>query len=395
MADASKHIHLFGIERREAMLIQSFIDLVNEDLGLTYVDDAELEHKPDLFIVDELSHHDSINKSNPTAPVLVVGPDLNNREMGYLHRPLQWSRFKSVLGLLNQNTSGSIGPDLTQIMEIDGADEDQAGAKSFRADSASQNVTATGAEQEKTNKEKVNEVSSVEAPNAIALVASDIANIADVTEEQVTVDNFELSEKDVALAAHFEGLDRLGANIEFWGEEDCQVIVGGKSTLFVLPKKGMVYSEYPAVDWELLLRAREARKAFLPTEWQPSGRMKSYPLRWLTWYSGHARSKGYLLNELNKDHYFLLNKWPEFDLLYTNNEHLKLCGLMFKEGHSIQEMVSKTHLRARVIIGLINSCHKLGILSSFPDKDSARPRINEASIDNHTVMSLLSKVFKN
>jgi len=379
MTKSAKHIHLIGIERKETMLIQSFVDLVNEDLGLLYQVDSQLKQTPDLFIVDELSHHDEINAANPKAPVIVLGEDANNPEIGYLHRPMQWSRFKSVMELISRNENSTVGTDLTQIVEVDGADEDQHGAKSFRSHTV---ASASKEADVKTNKEKVAKISSVETPRA------------EISVDHSETTQFEISNKDVDLATQYEGLDRLGANIEFWAESDCQVVVAGKPAFFIFPKREMVYSEYPVNDWEILLRSKDARRAFLPEGWQPTGRMKSFPIRWLTWFSGHARSKGYLLTELNKDHFFLLNKWPEFDLLYNNNEHLKLCGLMFKEGHSIQEMVSKTHLRARVIIGLINSCYKLGVLSSFPDKDSSRPRINQSGVDTHTVMSLLSKVFK-
>ena len=384
MTKPLKHIHLIGIERKETMLVQSFVDLINEDLDSDYQIDHELKQTPDLFVVDELSHHDDVNEVNRKAPVLVLGEDVNNPEAGYLHRPIQWSRFKSVMELIGKNENNTMSVDLTQVIEVDGEDEDQRGAKSFRSETAIANLSTTRKVEidTKTNKEKADSISSIETPRA------------NLNEETSETTQFEISNQDVDLADEYEGLDRLGTNIEFWDGEDCQVVVAGKPAFFVLPQREMIYSEYPINDWEVLLRSKDVRKAFMSEDWQPTGKMKSYPLRWLTWFSGHARSKGYLVTELNKDHYFLLDKWPEFDLLYNNNEHLKLCGLMFKEGHSIQEMVSKTHLRARIIIGLVNACYKLGVLSSFPDKDSARPKINQAGIDTHTVMSLLSKVFK-
>lgn len=380
MTKSTKHIHLIGIERKEAMLVKSFVDLVNDDLNVDYQIDSQHQQVPSLFIVDELSHHDDVNAVNPKAPMLVVGEDANNPEIGYLHRPMQWSRFKSVLELLSKNENNTIGPDLTQVIEVDGEIEDRHGAKSFRSETVA--IASKVDVDTKTNKEKVASISSIETPRA------------ELLDDHSETTQFEISSKDVDLANQYEGLDRLGANIKFWDDSNCQVIVAGKPVFFVLPEREMVYSEYMIHDWESLLRSKDARTAFMPDDWQPTGKMKSYPIRWLTWFSGHARSKGYLLTDLNKDHFFLLNKWPEFDLLYSNNEHLKLCGLMFKEGHSIQEMVSKTHLRARVIIGLINACYKLGVLSSFPDKDSARPKINQSGVDTHTVMSLLSKVFK-
>lgn len=385
MTKSTKHVHLIGIDRKEEVLVKSFFDLVNDDLALDYQVDDHLKHTPDLFVVDELSHHDEVNAANPKAPMLVLGEDVNNPEIGYLHRPIQWSRFKSVMEVISKNESYTIGSDSTQIIEVDGENEDQDGAKSYRSETvvATSAISASKAQiDEKTNKEKASRVSFIETPRA------------ELQEDNSETTEFEISSQDVALTEQYDGLDRLGANIEFWGKGNCQVITAGKPVFFVLPDREMVYTEYPLSDWELLLRSKDARRAYMPEDWHPTGKMKSYPIRWLTWFSGHARSKGYLLSDLNKDHFFLLNKWPEFDLLYNNNEHLKLCGLMFKEGHSIQEMVSRTHLRARVIIGLINACHKLGVLSSFPDKDSSLPKINQTGVDTHTVMSLLSKVFK-
>ncbi|MGH1540517.1 MAG: hypothetical protein ACRBHB_08840 [Arenicella sp.] len=406
MSNNIKYIHLLSIEKREAILIRSFLSLAKGEMNVEYMIDEGKSHRADLYIVDEIAHHDEINRGNEQAEILVVGADLKNKEPWYLHRPLQWSRFKSSLDRVNQTTVGTVAYDLsmekTAVVEIEGADEDQDGVKSFRADTdyILDNSTLQTEETITAEAEASSSVRQTEEP--FDMLEDQIKSDSEEVKPKSSVSNKPVANSQPAAEPlpeeidiqPFDNVDRLGKTIEFWENEDCQVIVKDTPVLFIKARKEMVYSEYPYFDWEILLRSRDARKAKLPDNWEPTGRMKSYSLSWLVWFSSHARSKGYLVDELDKEHFFLLDKWPEFDLLYNNNEHLKLCGLMFKEGQSIQEMVSRTRLRARVIIALINACYKMGILSSFPDKDSAKPKVSQEPIDTHTVMSLLSKVFK-
>jgi len=347
-----KYIHTEKLEAREVRVIESFLNLIGDD-PYKLVFDLKKEYKPNVILVDELYHSDEINHNNPSSLVLVIGDDTGNPDPTYLHRPIQWSKFQSALKYLKEQPDLTVEADLTQILEVDGQQEDQDKSRSYRIDGDGKSGHVTYKEADKAGSISVKQLYTTEKPKIQELIAS---------EED---DDIILSLTDVQLADEYIDLDRLGSNINFWDNESCQVIVGGRPVLFVKAEKGMVYSEYGFDDWEPLLRAKDARKSSINNDWAPSGKMKSYPIRWLAWASAHARSKGYLLAELDRNHYFLLNKWPDFDLLYNNNEHLKLCGLMFKEGHSIQELVSKTHIRARIIIGLINACQRHGILSSL------------------------------
>ncbi len=382
MSSDIKHIQTIGLLKREVGLIESFLDLIGDE-SYQFVLDENHEHKPAVIIVDELSHSDDIDIKNPSSLILVIGEDTANPDPTYLHRPIQWSKFKTGINQIKADPESTVEEaGLTQVIEVDGSKEDQDKSKSYRVGSISSAAPYAQGEDVGAQGEGAEQLYSVEKPSAESLIQIE-------TEPGVT-----LSQSDIELSEKYAGLDRLGININFWGEQACQVIVGGISVLFIQPEKSIVYSEYVFEDWEPLLRAKDVRKAYLEKDWVPSGKMKSYPISWMSWASAHARSKGYLLSSLQRDAFFLLDKWPEFDLLYNNNEHLKLCGLMFKEGQSIQELVSKTHIRARVIIGLINACYRHGVLSFYPDKDSARPKVNTNVVDTHTVMSLLSKVFK-
>ena len=59
---------------------------------------------------------------------------------------------------------------------------------------------------------------------------------------------------------------------------------------------------------------------------------------------------------------YILERWPYFDLLELDNVLLKLCTLLFVNPESAYSLMQKSGYSRHVVFGLMNACHKLGIL---------------------------------
>ena len=97
MADPKIHyIRLVGIKSKEALLIESFLNMAKTDQFAVKVDLAE-QHDPKAIVVDELFHSDSLEDEYPDSKVVIIGDDVSYEADNYLHRPLKWSSFEEAV----------------------------------------------------------------------------------------------------------------------------------------------------------------------------------------------------------------------------------------------------------------------------------------------------------
>ena len=90
------YIHLVGIKSKEALLIESFLNMASDGSFIVKVDDIE-EHPPKAVLVDELFHSDSLDEQYPDAKIVIIGDDTFYEAEDYLHRPLKWSTFEKCV----------------------------------------------------------------------------------------------------------------------------------------------------------------------------------------------------------------------------------------------------------------------------------------------------------
>ena len=411
MADLKIHyIRLVGIKSKEALLIESFLNMAKTDDFAIKVDLVE-QHDPKAIIVDELFHSDSIEDEYPDSKVVIIGDDVSYEADNYLHRPLKWSSFEEAVissvaaaieaelsySQITNSSSASIdqSSEYTQIAEAE-TDEGLSGLSEFdlafeskRFESAAQ-VKPGPKEQDKPEKQTeqvktdysvsdfsisqiaVKETNQLDQSSEYSeSVSHSYSEIGTVIEEDVELVEMEHSRVKAERTLFEGGGLVLGPNIIFWENFDCLMTVRSRPVLYILSSMDNVYSEYNYLDWGLLLKSKYARVYPLPKDWTAQEKLTKYPLSWLVWFSSISRSKGYLLKSISKDDFFMLESWPSFDQIYNDNDHLRLSSLLSTSPYSIQGLVSKTRLPTKVIVSYLNACEKQSLLKSFPTMEEA------------------------
>jgi hypothetical protein len=154
---------------------------------------------------------------------------------------------------------------------------------------------------------------------------------------------------------------RLPAGIRFW-EGDAELLLGG-SPLFLIDETGQrLYSDSPIREWTKILREPNLVRRDLSEGWYVDPSVKSSPLPWFLWCSAQARSKGRLLKGIDPGQEYLLEKWPNFELIRNDNQSLRLCALLFSRPESVKSLVAKSAIKGRKVVAFMNACHLLGLI---------------------------------
>lgn len=358
MTDNINYVRLIGVESKETSLIESFLSVVSEN---SFILDKDGRHIPKIIFVDELFHSDSLEDEYPGAVIVILGNDHHYESDDYLNRPLKWSSFQAILDnfvIPTSNQKNAIG--LTNAVEVSNSDEQENQILSVSEYSFSEFL--------------VPEFSVSQAMPSVSVATqsqSEFSEMGTVIEEDVEIVEMAHS-RVIAERALFEGKGLvLGPNIIFWENFDCLVTIKSRPVLYILSSTGSVYSEYDCLDWTILLKSKYARVYPLPKNWSAEEKLVKYPLSWLVWFSSIARSRGYLLKSIDKDGVYMINEWPVFDQVYNNNDHLRLCSLLYTAPYSLQDLVTKTGLKDKVITGFLNACEKQNLLKVFPNIEDA------------------------
>ena len=417
------YIRLVGIKLKEALLIESFLNMASDGSFIVKVDDIE-EHPPKAVLVDELFHSDSLDEQYPDAKIVIIGDDTFYEAEDYLHRPLKWSTFEKcvilpVVEVVNSTINKSVSEatpisEATEVSEMsinnvdstaNAIEEVEQGSSSIETQIAeidtnhglveiseigltmNEDLSSSGIEpvaqtlvselNQPLSEFSISQISVKEATQAnessdySESVSHSYSEIGTVIEEDVELVEMEYS-RVKAERELFEGKGLvLGPNIIFWENFDCLMTVRSRPVLYILSSMGNVYSEYNYLDWGLLLKSKYARVYPLPKDWSAQEKLTKYPLSWLVWFSSIARSRGYLLKSINKEDFFMLDAWPSFDQIYNDNNHLRLSSLLSTAPYDIRGLVAKTRLPTKVIVAYLNACKKQGLLKTFPSMEVA------------------------
>ena len=97
-----------------------------------------------------------------------------------------------------------------------------------------------------------------------------------------------------------------------------------------------------------------------------------------------------LIDGLDEDTKYILEKWPHFDLLQLDNVLLKLCSMLFVNPESLSSLVEKSGYSRSTVRGLMNACFESGIL-----KKSGEVQIeNLVAAGNDGVFGKIKDVFR-
>ena len=154
---------------------------------------------------------------------------------------------------------------------------------------------------------------------------------------------------------------RVPSGIRFW-EGDAEILLGG-APLFLIDETGQrLYSDSPIREWTKILRERNLIRRDLSEGWYVDPSVKSSPLPWFLWCSAQARSKGRLLSKIDPGQEYLLEKWPNFELIRNDNQSLRLCALLFSRPESVKSLVAKSEIKGRKVVAFMNACYLLGLI---------------------------------
>ena len=162
--------------------------------------------------------------------------------------------------------------------------------------------------------------------------------------------------------------ESVGNGIIFWAG-DMEILINNHPVFIIKTKRNLVYTEYEPHKWYKIFASDKLRKRKLDNKWKPYGRLESYPLKWMDWCAYITRSNGVLTQGIDKKDLFRLESWPSFSLLQNDNNLLKLCSITFANPESPRSLVVQSKLRAKTIVGFLNACNAMGLLSRHGNEE--------------------------
>ena len=153
----------------------------------------------------------------------------------------------------------------------------------------------------------------------------------------------------------------VNAGDEYW-KYDLEVFSGRESLFFIKPARQMVYSEQEPGKWPAALGNGEVTKIPIASDWHPTEGLKAYPITSLVWATTIVHNNTALMEGLDDNTEYVLERWPQFELLELDNVLLKLCTLLFVHPESAYSLMQKSGYGRNVVYGLLNACNELGIL---------------------------------
>lgn len=409
-----KNLVFKGIEKKEQILFKSFLNLAKNELTYQVVilKDSDSDATPDFVMMDESYEYSDDEAALKDLPTITVGGDVEKSGAGYISRPVQWSDFRTELTRLDmqaaQEESGEEPDDrvLPEEMEFVIAEMDDKSDPEFEQ-SDSEASEGDGYEYELdnmsvdyhsfTNSEYMKVVDDVqgfnegdvldEKPQGVVMMTDDESgssnsvlvietNSLDVWEmsesefeEGAVIGQAELSEDGSFIDEKAEKAidEKLATGTpvkpddEYWNY-DIEIFSGRESLLFIKPEREMVYSEFEPAKWPASLAAESVTKIPIDKGWQPTQGLKAFPMSRLMWASTIATKTSSLVEGLNESDEYILERWPDFELLQLDNVLLKLCTLLFVQGESAYSLMQKSGHSRHVVFGLLNACHEIGIL---------------------------------
>ncbi len=412
MSTQIKYLAFKGIEKKEQILFKSFLNLAKNELAYQIVILKEKdEEQPDIVIMEsgfEFSGDDAALKE---LPAILIGNELNEDQIGYISRPVQWSDFKTELTRLEFDSKGEeeevqadrVLPGEMQFVIAEMDDRSESTSESDQEESFSDageydyelgNMSIdyhsfTNSEYMKAadDVKGFHDGDGVEVPQGVVLMTDDESTSTNsvLVIETNSLDAWEMSESefdedsktvkgeqdseyaDLDEEAEKELSQKLNAGTpinpgdEYW-KYDLEIFSGRESLLFIKSERDMVYSSFEPAKWTQALSDESVTKHPIDNEWHPTESLKAYPISRLIWANTIATNSGALNTGLAENTDYILERWPHFELLELDNVLLKLCTLLFVGPESAYSLMQKSGYGRNVVFGLLNACFEMGIL---------------------------------
>jgi len=114
--------------------------------------------------------------------------------------------------------------------------------------------------------------------------------------------------------------------------------------------------------WTAPLRSSTLTRLDLEDDWRPTSELKAYPISRLTWANTVANKGKALLDDLDHQTEYILEKWPHFDLIELDNMLLKLCTMLYVNPESPYSLMQKSGYSRTVVYGFVNACNEADLL---------------------------------
>lgn len=416
MTTQVKNLVFKGIEKKEQILFKSFLNLAKNELTyqVDILKDADSGNAPDFVMKDDSYTYSDDEQGLSALPTIIVGNDVDKSGSGYISRPVQWSDFRTELTRLDmQAAQAEAGeePDdrvLPEEMEFVIADMG-ASSESDIENTDSNSSEAPGYEYELdnmsvdyhsfTNSEYMKVVDEVQGfnegdpmddkPQGVVMMTDDESASSNsvLVIETNSLDVWEMSESEFeedgvlgqaqldedgsfvdekaekAIDEKLQSGTPVKEGDEYWNY-DMEIFSGRESLLFIKPERDMVYSEFEPAKWSTSLAQKDVVKIPIQKDWHPTEGLKAYPVSRLMWASTIATKTAALAEGLNESSEYILERWPDFELLELDNVLLKLCTLLFVNSESAYSLMQKSGHSRHVVFGLLNACYELGILKN-------------------------------
>lgn len=417
MSIETKYLVFKGIDKKEQILFKSFLNLAKNELEYQVVilkEGKEHAEAPNIVILDAAYEFTAEEASMKKLPTIKVGKD-GVEAPGYIVRPVQWSDFKIQLTRLDiEAIHGEEEADrvLPQEMEFAIVDMDEPASDSDTKDKEADYEDTDKFEYELdnlsvdyhsfTNSEYEKAAEDVKGFNidgsdsiqqAVLLVTDDESGSANsvLVIETNSLDAWEMSEAEFdepsvdvgdepndssyvdakeqeMLTKRLESGTEIKPGESFW-DDDGEIYSGRESLMFVKPARDMVYSYCEPGKWTAALRNKVITKLPLKASWRPTDELQVYPLDRLNWAHTIATKNGSLLSGLDAQTEYILEKWPDFELLELDNMLLKLCTMLFVSAESPYSLLQKSGYSRTVVYGFVNACFELGVLHDASEFD--------------------------
>lgn len=416
MTTQIKHLAFKGLEKKEQILFKSFLNLAKNELAYQVVilKDGENDITPDIVIIDATVGAD---ESLAGIPAIQIGNSVDDSGAGYLLRPVQWSDFKTELTRLEFDAAAEpqesadegerVLPDEMQfvIAEMDEKSESdvsqsnevsfsEAADYDYELDNMSIDYHSfTNSEYMKVVDDVAGfkdgqDAASPELPKQVVLKTDEESTSANsvLVIETNTLDAWEMSESeledntvtnliveeekdntdaeetdDKAVSERLKSGTPVNEGDEYW-KYDLEIFSGRESLFFIKSSREMVYSDREPAKWPAALADHEITKIPLKSDWHPTEGLRAYPIDRLHWAATLVTENKTLAEGLDETTEYILERWPQFELLELDNVLLKLCTLLFVAPESAYSLMQKSGYSRHVVFGLMNACHQRGIL---------------------------------
>jgi len=103
-----KHLAFKGIEKKDQIVLKSFLNLAKNELTYKIVvlkGNDKSGQEPDVLIVADEYEYSDDEKALESLPCIILGDDHEEEWSGYITNPIQWSDFRVALSQFSEPTS--------------------------------------------------------------------------------------------------------------------------------------------------------------------------------------------------------------------------------------------------------------------------------------------------